>query len=363
MKTNFLMILIAMSAVSCDNSRNENQLVEVAQFEHSMAIGLSVNRENRVFTSFPNYDGDGNLAVAEIKDGILHPYPDAEWNTKGDYNSHFLRIQDLYVDAEDFLWVLDSKPGSSGNIFADGQGEKDGFFKLIKINTKTNLVEDIFLFEDLDKSKSALNDVRVDTEKKLAYLSDPGLASIVVLDLQTKKSRSVLAETPFTVADDITLEYDGVKMEDKDGKPFSSNINSIALTHDFQYFYFKPINTPNLYRIETQYLAEKELADGDLASKVQDMGKVGITHGMIADAKGNVYFASSEDYKLVYITPDGVLKTLIADPNLIWPDSFGIGKDGYLYFTCAQIQRLPQWNKGEDKTEYPYRAFKVKLPD
>lgn len=364
MKKSLLLLTITVfTMMSCQKSSEDKKLVQVAEFGNSMAIGLSVNTDNRLFVSFPDYNGNGNLALTEIIDGNLYPYPDSEWNTKGTYNNHFLRIQDIYVDTQDFLWVLDSKPGSSGDIFGDGQEETEGFFKLVKINTKTNKVEDTFLFEDLDKSQSALNDVRVDVDKKLAYLSDPGLASIVILDLQTKKSRSVLVQTPYTLADDIILEYDGIKMQDKNGKPFSSNINSIALTRDFKYFYFKPINKQNLYRIETQYLADEKLTNNDLSARVENMGKIGITHGMIADADGNVFFASSENYNISYINSDGQLKTLVEDSGLlIWPDSFGIGADGHLYFTCAQMQRLPQWNNGKDRTEYPYKAFKVKLP-
>ncbi|PVH25404.1 L-dopachrome tautomerase-related protein [Sphingobacterium corticibacter] len=357
-----LMSVLAFLAYGCASIAGKGELIEVAQFGESMAIGLSVNQEDRVFISFPNYDGAGSFAVAEVVDGKLFPYPDVAWNTKGIYQNHFLRVQDLYVDDNDFLWVLDSKPASSGNIFADGKGEEAGFFKLVKINTKTNQVEDTFFFDDLDKSKSALNDVRIDTEKNLAYLSDPASASIVVLDLFTKQSRNVLSQSVFTLADDIVLEYNGVKMQDHDGKPFSSNINSIALTHDFKYFYFKPINKPNLYRIETVYLANPQLTDQELQSKVEDLGEVGITHGMIADERGNIYFASSENFRISYVTPDGVLNMLVEDPKLIWPDSFGISSDGYLYFTCAQIQRLPHWNNGLDNTEYPYKAFKVKLP-
>jgi hypothetical protein len=40
----------------------------------------------------------------------------------------------------------------------------------------------------------------------------------------------------------------------------------------------------------------------------------------------------------------------------------GIGGDGYLYFTCAQLRLLPHWNDGKNLTQYPYRAYKVKLP-
>lgn len=354
--------MITFTLLGCEQPAGENKLIQIAEFGNSMAIGLSVNSDNRVFVSFPNYNGDGNLALAEVIDGAMHPYPNTDWNTQGGYANHFLRIQDIYVDAADFLWVLDSRPGSAGNIFGDRQEATEGMFKLVKINTRTNQVEDIFLFEDLDKSTSALNDVRIDIEKQLAYLSDPGQAAIVVLDLQTKTSRSVLAHTEFTLADDITLAYDGVNMQNEDGKPFSSNINSIALTHDFNYFYFKPINKQNLFRIETQYLADSTLTNEQLASNVEDMGPVGITHGMIADKKGNIYFASSEEYTISYLDSTGNLHTLIEDPNLLlWPDSFGIGPDGHLYFTCAQIQRLPQWNNGKDKTDYPYRAYKLQL--
>lgn len=360
----FLIALLLGSAamVSCDNPLDNRQLDQFAEFGNSLAIGLSVNTENRVFVSFPNHDGNGNLALTEVIDGKLFPYPDAIWNTDGSYQDHFLRIQDIYVDAEDFLWVLDSQPSSTANSFGDSQGAEDGFFKLVKINTKTAKVEATFLFEGLDKTRSALNDVRVDTEKQIAYLSDPGLASIIVLDLQTEKFRSVLAQTTYTLADDITLVYNGIEMVDEAGNPFSSHVNSIALTQDFKYLYFKPINKQNLYRIETQLLTDEALTDNEIASKVDDMGQVGITHGMVADAKGTIYFSSSEKFNLSYITSDGLLNVLIEDANLAWADSFGIGSDGYLYFTCAQIQRLPQWNNGKDKTQYPYRAYKVKLP-
>jgi len=40
----------------------------------------------------------------------------------------------------------------------------------------------------------------------------------------------------------------------------------------------------------------------------------------------------------------------------------GISGDGYLYFSCAQLFKDPQWNKGADKVELPYYVFKVKLP-
>jgi sugar lactone lactonase YvrE len=173
----------------------------------------------------------------------------------------------------------------------------------------------------------------------------------------------VLQKTAFTLADpSLVLTYGGVEMRNKDGKPFLSNVNGIALTHDFSYFYFKPINQTHLYRIETKYLADESRSEKELASKVEDMGNVGVTHGLIADKKGNIYLTTSLDYSIKYLSPDGKLHTLVQDSRLLWPDSFGIGTDGFLYFSCAQLPQDPAWSNGKDRTELPYRVFKVKLP-
>lgn len=357
-----ILLLALFSACSERNSTTDTaELIPVAEFGESMAIGLSVNTGNRVFVSFPNADGEGHISLAALEGDQLSAYPDSTWNTGGPYETHFLRVQDLFVDAEDKLWVLDSKPGSASNIFGDGEATS-GQFKLVKIDTQSDEVEKVYLFEDLDKSKSALNDVRVDVEKNLAYLSDPGQAAIVVLDLASGRTRTVLQHTPYTTAANRVLCFDDVEMRGKDGKPFSSHVNGIALTHDFQYFYFKPINHDNLFRIPTRHLADTALSAAELSAAVEDMGLVGVTHGLIADKKGNIYLTTSESHSISYLSPDGRLHQLVQDPRLLWPDSFGIGADGYLYVTCAQLQRLPQWNNGEDKTEYPYRAFKAKLP-
>ncbi|WP_461533680.1 SMP-30/gluconolactonase/LRE family protein [Sinomicrobium sp.] len=351
-----------LSPVSSQTKYHSEALEEVAVLGESMAIGLSVTSGNRVFIAFPNYDGDDRYALTEVKSGELYPYPDEEWNVKKDDSGHFLRVQDLFVDKEDQLWVLDSQPASKGSIFGDSGAEKEGRFKLVKINTATNSVERVYLFDDLDKTVSGLNDVRVDTQRQLAYLSDPGQAAIVVLDLNTGKSRTVLKNTPFTLADDMVITYGDRRMEDKNGKPFSSNVNGIALAPDCSLFYFKPINKNELFSVETSFLADATLSDEALGKKVKKVGEAGITHGLIADAKGNIYLTASTDYSISFISPDGEKHTLVQDSRILWPDSLGIGSDGYLYFTCAQLQRLPQWNKGVDRTEYPYKVYRVKLP-
>ncbi|WP_400261247.1 L-dopachrome tautomerase-related protein [Sphingobacterium sp. SG20118] len=360
----FLFIhLLFFTMKAQDNLPISPSLEVAASFGAYRAIGVSVTSTNRLFVAFPKQNEDYQYGLTEIVNEKRIPYPDTTWNHQGDEASHFVSVQDLFIDAQDNLWVLDSKPSSSGSIFGDSDKPADGQFKLLKINTKTNLVERIYTFDDLDKTKSGLNDVRIDVEKKLAYLSDPGQAAIIVLDLETGRHRKTLENTSFTLADStIVLQYKGTEMRNKEGKPFLSNVNGIALTQDFKYLYFKPINKNNLYRIETKYLADTTLSPATLESKVQDMGDVGITHGLIADAHGNIYLTTSLDYSIKYLSPDGKLHTLVQDPRLLWPDSLGIGTDGYLYFSCAQLFKDPKWNNGVNRVQLPYSIFKVKLP-
>lgn len=360
-----ILTAIAVNASAQNKKYHSDKLIPVATFGDRRPIGVKVSSDNRLFVSFPNRGASHKHGLAEIRNGKEIAFPDDTWNSSiSDSRSSFVNVQDLYIDTDDKLWVLDSKPSSGGSIFGNNGGiPAQGYFKLVKINLKTNSVDKVYTFDDLDKAHSGLNDIRIDTEKGLGYLSDPGQAAIIVLDLVSGKTRTVLKKQPSTLADtSVVLKYDGVEMRNKDGKPFRSNVNGIALTKDNKYFYFKPINQEHLYRIETRYLADAKLSDNELSAKVQDMGAVGITHGLAADRKGNIYLTTSTDYTIKYLSPDGKLNTLVQDSRIIWPDSMGIGTDGYLYFSCAQLNRDAQWNKGEDKTELPYTVYKVKLP-
>ena len=364
MRRMYSVLLIAFTtSFNVMAQQKKSALEEVASFGKSQPIGVSVSSDNRMFVSFPNKE-PYQFGLTEIVNGTRVAYPDKIWNAvEGDYKEHFLNVQDIYVDTKDQLWVLDSKPASSGSIFgSDGNDKQTGQFKLVKIDLKSNKVQQVYTFDDLDKEKSGLNDVRVDTDKQLAYLSDPGQAAIIILDLQSGNSRKLLTQSKFTVADEkIVLTYHGHEMRDKEGQPFKSNVNGIALTKDNEWFYFKPINSLNLYRIKTVFLADSTLSEEEILEQVEDMGEVGVTHGLVADIKGNIYLTTSLDYSIRRLTPAGKLEIVIQDPRLLWPDSLGVGSDGYLYFSCAQMQLLPQWNDGKDLVQYPYEVYRIKV--
>ena len=340
-------------------------LIEVAEFGKNQPIGVTVSNDNRLFVSFPKRH-PYLYGLTEIVNGKRIAFPDAEWNVPNPQKpeSHFVNVQDLFTDSNNDLWVLDSKPGGANSVFGKEKGDSEqGQFKLLQIDLKSNSVKKVYHFEDLPKDKSALNDVTVDTQKQLAYFSDPGLKAIVILDLKTGKTRIVLQNDKSTIATPgFILNLDGKDVIGDSGKPFVSNVNGIALTNDNNWFYFRAINQNKLYRIQTQFLADSKLTPEVLSSKVATVAETGVCHGMIADSKGNIYLSSSPDYSIKYVSPDGRLHTLVQDSRLSWPDSFGIGTDGFLYFSCSQLNRLPKYNNKIDRTDFPYRVYKVRLP-
>lgn len=355
----FLLSHLAVVAQSNQSAKLET----VAEFGKHQPIGLGVSRaapsgRDRIFVTFPKNAESYDYGLAEIIDGKRRPYPTAQWNQWDSLNpqNRFINVQALFVDQTNALWVLD--PASPAGMKAMPEG-----IKLLKINLATNAVEKIYRFEDLPRNRTGLNDVQVDTRRQMAYLSDPGRAAIVVLDLASGKSRTVLENDTSTKADpNFVLTIDGKDVRDTQGNPFKSNVNGIALTHDFRYLYFRPITQTKLFRIATEYLANPALTATKLASHVEAMGETGVSHGMIADKAGNVYLTDSPDKSIRYFTPAGQLKTLVQDNRLLWPDSFGIGSDGYLYVTAAQIHRTRRYNSGADKVDYPFRLYRVKLP-
>ena len=153
-------------------------LQEVASFPNDQVTGVAVSKSGRVFVNFPNWSDDHTISVAEIVDGKPKPYPNETWNTPGPASTHFICVQSVYVDGEDNLWILDPAAPKMQETVKDGP-------KLVEVDLKTNKSVRIIPFEeDVAPKKSYLNDVRVDTNASVAFITDSGLGAIVVVDLK-----------------------------------------------------------------------------------------------------------------------------------------------------------------------------------
>lgn len=336
------------------------QLEEIFSDSTYQLTGVAVAKDNRVFVNYPYWLDNHSYSVVEVKDGKPVPYPDAEWNSfkKGeDGQNKFVTVQSVVTDDKGFLWVVDAAGIGLGKVYQHSS-------KVVKINLTTNTIEMIYRFPESVVSEDVyINDIRVDNENGFAYLSNSSTGGIVVLNINTGASRLVLANSS-SVKSDANYHFSplGTELKKGDGSLLKVNSDGIALTPDNQYLYYKPLTDNRLYRIKTNLLRDFKTDEAVLNKSVEDLGKFITTDGMIFDKKGNLYLGDLEKNSIVKITPDLKMHTVVKDnEKLIWPDSYSISDDGYLYISNSQIQLMPWFHNGAAQFKKPFKVLRIKI--
>jgi sugar lactone lactonase YvrE len=286
------------------------------------------------------------------------PYPNLymnSWQPGENGKDKWVCVQAVYADEKNYLWVVDPAAPKMGPVYQNSH-------KLVKINLATNTIERTYFFDGVAGPNSYLNDVRVDNQRQYAYLTNSNEGGIVVVNLTTGQAKQVLQEHYSTKSDpNYKFIIDGQELT-KNGQPVKINSDGIALTHDGDWLYYKPLTDDKLYRIRTEHLRNDALTSASLGDKVEDLGHFVPTDGMIFDHKGNLYVGDLRTYSIKKISPDLKIQNLITDERLIWPDSYSISEDGYLYISCSQIHKQPEYNNGVNKRTSPYAIYKLELP-
>ena len=334
-------------------------ITEVAHFDKYQVTGIAVSKTGRLFANFPHWEGDYKDAVVEVMpDGTTKPFPNEEWNSYQDGDKDtagkWVCVQSVVVDDKDRLWVLDP-----GNI--NMKGVVAGAPKLVQIDLTTNqVVQNIPFGSDIAPDKSYLNDVRFDNSKEFAYITESGLGGIIVVNLKTGASRRLLVEDESTVADkNVDLTINGKEVLDEKGKKPNFNADGIALSPDGETLYYQSILSETLYKIATAKLRDESLSKNDLHNAVEIAGKTFPVDGLWMDKSGTLYLSDLRGGTIKKRTPDGQIELVAQDPRIQWPDSFAMGPDGALYFSCSHIHHQPKYNGGQNARTEPYTIFKV----
>nr|WP_315033061.1 L-dopachrome tautomerase-related protein [uncultured Chryseobacterium sp.] len=359
--------VVLISVAACNKSKNKPQqntahlqLEEVFSDDKHQLTGVAVAKDGRLFTNYPYWLDVHDHSVVEIKDGKAIPYPNAEWNSfkKGDDGQNkFVCVQAVVTDDNGYLWVVDAAGIGLSTVYQHSN-------KVVKINLATNQIERIYRFPENVAGKNVyINDIQIDNKNGFAYMTSSSNGGIVVFNIKSGESRFVLENSPVVKSDpDYHFSPLGRELKKGDGSALKVNSDGIALTPDKQWLYFKPLTDNRLYKIKTEFLRDFKMADNVLDKKVQDLGKFITTDGMIFDKDGNLYFGDLEKNSIVKITPDMKMHTIIKDDeNLIWPDSYSISADGYLYISNSQIQLMPWFHGGKDSFKRPFKIFRIKL--
>jgi sugar lactone lactonase YvrE len=335
------------------------ELVPVFQDNLNQFTGVAVSKTGRMFVNYPRWQGAHQYDVVEVNsNGVGHPYPDKDWNSweKGQGGSNkWVCVQAVFVDDKDMLWVVDPAAPEMDSVEDDGA-------KLVEIDLEKNRVVRIFNLTAVAGKDSYLNDVRVDTENHVAYLTESKQGGIVVLDTDSGKARMVLRKEPPVVADpNHKLMINGAELQ-RNGKPFKGNSDGIALSQDRRWLYFKSLTDTRLYRVQTSDLRDALAGGMDIGKKVQNLGsKFTASDGMTFDQHGNLYLSDMEHDAIMRVTPEMKLEPVVHDKRLIWPDTFAWSPDGWLYVSCSQIQNMPWFHNGVSARTTPYAIYKLKV--
>jgi sugar lactone lactonase YvrE len=318
----------------------------VAHFAHQVT-GVAVSERGRIFVNFPRWTEDSPVSVAEVlPGGALRPYPDAGWNAwrnarrdEVDPATTWVCVQSVVADGRGNLWVLDPASPAMAGLVPGGP-------KLVRIDLASNRVAQTIAFgQDVAIPGSYLNDVRFSPDGRYAYLTDSGQrGALVVVELASGTARRVLDGHPSTQPEPgVDIETDGRPLRYPDGRKVLFAADSIALSDDGTWLYWKPLTGTTLYRIAAAQLVTRGLAGQDLANLVQPYGRVGPTDGFwIGRGSQTLYLSSMEDNAVksrdLSRGPAARTRLVVQDPRLRWPDSFAQGPDGALYFTTSRIQ-------------------------
>ncbi len=321
--------------------------------------GIAVSKKGRIFISYPNWGDSYKYALVEMyMDGSIRPYPNEfmnTWKSTEDGKSKWVCVQSLYIDEFDQMWVVDAANPQFKGVQGNGT-------KLVKIDLAGDRILETYTFEEVLGADSYISEVRVDNKEQYAYLTNSTTGGLLVLNLKTRKSNLVLSNHA-SVKSDKSYPF---KIDEKEVKHDQGNLyihsNALALNPDKEWLYYKPTTDNKLYRIKTKELMTKKPNDKKLAKKVKDLGFFNTSDGMVFDALGNLYMGDIEKKSIVrYSAKKFKKEILLTDERLIWPDSYTISHDGYLYITCSQIHKLPKFNGGEDKHKVPYTIYRLRL--
>lgn len=338
---NFVRLVLALGLFTvsgCATSPNgaliiRRDLQEMASSDHQWT-GLAISRDGRKFVTFPRWGESVSLSVGEIlPNGSIRPFPDHEWNRwfGNEPLNRFVSAQSVYVDKNNFLWVLDpANPRFTGVV---NKGAK-----LLKIDLHDDRVVQVIRFgSPVIHDSSYLNDIRIDTGSGHAFISDSGSPGLVIVHLATGLAWRVLDHDIATSAEAIDLSVNNQRWTLPDGSAPRIHINGIAIDPSGEYLYFKALTGRTLYRIKLRWLLDENITARALPGKVENLAQTIASDGMEFDREGSLYFTAIEDNAIMRRRSDGTMETVLQDSRLQWPDSLTLAPDGSFYVSTSRI--------------------------
>jgi sugar lactone lactonase YvrE len=348
---------------------NNEKLQVVALLTGPMPTGVTVSKSGRIFVNFPRWGDDVEFTVGELKHGKVTPYPNRSINklTVDDPADTLVSVQSVVVDDHDRLWILDT-----GSI--NFQPVREGGPKLLCVDLKTNrIIKTIHFKPDVALKTSYLNDIRFDLGRGKAGLgfitdsSDSGPNGIIVVDLDSGDAWRKLNDFPSTKADwnfAPVVEGQPLMARPPNGPAAYIKVGSdgIAISSDKKTLFYCPMASRRLYSVSVDVLARRGSSDAEAAATIKQHPRNYASDGLDCDDQNNLYLSDYEHNAIHRrAIADDKDEILVTDPRMIWPDTLCAAPDGFLYFTCNQLNRQKQYHQGRDLRQQPYLLLKYPI--
>ena len=293
----------------------------------------------------------------------LKPFPNEAWNTPRSGAEDYLDgVLGLRSDSEGTVWMLD-------------MGTRTGITpKLVAWDTRQDrLARIIPLSEPATRRNSEPNDFVIDEPNQRIYITDEGVgrggdgsaAALIVVDLKAGRARRVLEGHASTRPEDVPITVDGriLVKQQKDGNSASmrSGADGVTLDHRSEWLYYGPLNGGAVYRLRVADLLDERLDPGELGRRVERYADRPNAGGIAIDRDDNLYLTEIEN-RAIGIIPakDRRYRRFATHPDMLWPDGFGAGADGWIYVTVTQLALAATLNGGKDGSAPPFLLARFK---
>lgn len=313
---------------------------------------IAVSESGRVFFTFHPEAGPA-VNVAELVDGTPVPYPSMAHQPGGDEPLRFQSVLSLRIDRQGRLWALDNANHALGQprilAFDLASGE---------------LVHHHDFPREVAGLGSHLNDFQVDPQGRFVFIADASIVAktpaLVIYDVEARASRRVLEGHESVTAEQYVPVVQGRKMLLFGLVAIRPGVDSIALDRRGEWLYFAAVTARHLYRVRASDLVEASLPAETLAARVETLSEKTMSDGITMDLADNVYISDPEHDAVLTLDRQGVLRTLLQDPRLRWPDGFGFGPDGWLYVTCSALHHVIGKSEDHIRAHAPYQIYRFR---
>ncbi|GBR25313.1 L-dopachrome tautomerase-related protein [Komagataeibacter nataicola] len=320
---------------------------------------VAVADNGRMFVSFPYWGGGGGgPSVAEVDaQGVPHAFPDARWNhvdgTKDDLQP-FVRVNALRIGPDGLLWVVDS---GDANVGGPPNPMGGAPARLLAFDITTGQPVHVISLRASSTQHSYIDDIRFHNDT--IFVTDAGDPALIVVNQRTGQQRRVLAHDRSTT-DERPMYAEG-RLLTTGGHPARVHADQLEVSPDGSKLYFQPSSGP-LWVAPTAALENPDLPAQDLARTVRLFYNTPTTGGTAIDGDGNLYVSDVNRLRILRLTPQGKVSTLVRDKRLVWADAMWIDSHGTLWIPAVQLNRTASFQPdGKSRLRLPVAIYTMDL--